>query len=86
MRTLQFIILTLVMALCCGCQPLSSPWAGTPYEPPQAVQSPGQATFAPTPDTPMLRFAPAVDTASQDAAIERYLLQQSKPRPRSGEK
>jgi len=83
MRTIQFTILMLVVALCGGCQSLSSPWAGTPYEPPQAVQSRGQTTFAPTPETPTLRFAPAIDTASQDAAIERYLLEQRKPAARS---
>jgi len=79
MRTLKFTILMLATSICCGCQPLSSPWAGTPYEPPQAVQNqPGQATFAPTPETPTLRFDSTGDTASQDAAVERYLRQQSK--------
>jgi len=86
MRRLQFIILMLVMAICCGCQPLSSPWAGTPYKPPQAGQNLGQTTFAPTPETPVLQYAPTGDTASQDAAIERYLLEQRKPRSGSGSK
>ena len=86
MRTIQFTILTLATGLCCGCQPLSSPWAGTPYEPPQTVQDPGHTTFAPTPETPTLRFATTGDTASQDAAIERYLLQQRKSKASSGSK
>ena len=86
MRTIHVTILMLVLGLCSGCRPLSSPWAGTPYEPPQAVQNPGQTTYAPTPETPTLRFAPTGDTASQDAAIERYLLQQSKARSGSSSK
>ncbi len=84
MRILRCTILMMVMATCCGCHPISSPWAGTPYEPPQAIQAPGQATFAPTPETPTLRFAATGDTASQDAAIERYLMQQGKPETGSG--
>ncbi len=76
MRVQQFIFLMLTMSVFCGCQPVSSPWQGTPYEIPQAVQGAGQSTFAPTPTILPVRVAPTIDAASQDAALERFLLQQ----------
>ena len=76
MRIQQFIFLMTVMALFSGCRPVSSPWAGTPYETPQPVESAGRSTFAPTPTILPVQVAPTVDAASQDAALERFLLKQ----------
>lgn len=75
MRVRESIILLLSVAMFCGCRPVSSPWAGTPYESPRTVESAGRSTFSPTPTQPV-RVAPVLDTASQDAAIERFLLKQ----------
>ena len=80
MRASELTILLLSVAMFCGCRPVSSPWAGTPYESPRAAESAGQSTFAPTPTILPARVSPALDTASQDAAIERHLFQQ-KPEP-----
>ena len=77
MRARKFTISIILVASCCGCRPVSSPWAGTPYETPRAVEGAGQSTFAPTPTILPVQVAPTVDTASQDAAIERLLFQQS---------
>jgi len=78
MRAFNFTILIVAAAMFCGCRPVSSPWAGTPYESPQAVQGSGQSTFAPTPTTPTIQLSPKGDAASQDAAIERFLFQQAR--------
>ena len=72
----SFFLLLLLVATCCGCRPVSSPWAGTPYEPPGPIEGAGQSTFAPTPTILPMQVSPALDTASQDAAIERYLFHQ----------
>jgi len=76
MRTREYTILLLLVAMFCGCRPVSSPWAGTPYESPRTVENAGRSTFAPTPTILPVRVAPVLDTASQDAAIERFLGQQ----------
>ena len=76
MRAREFTILLMLLAICCGCRPVSSPWAGTPYESPRPVEEAGRSTFAPTPTLLPVQVAPTVDTAVQDAAIERYLFQQ----------
>ena len=76
MRVREFTICLILVATSCGCRPVSSPWAGTPYESPRAVEGAGQSTFAPTPTIMPIQVAPTLDTASEDAAIERYLLQQ----------
>ncbi|MDB2685735.1 hypothetical protein N9Y42_00805 [Mariniblastus sp.] len=76
MRVLEFTILLVLVATFCGCRPVSSPWAGTPYESPRAVESAGRSTYAPTPTILPVQVAPTLDTASQDAAIERLLFQQ----------
>ena len=76
MRASELIILLLLVTMCCGCRPVSSPWAGTPYRPPRAAEGAGRSTFAPTPTILPMQVSPTLDTASQDAAIERYLFQQ----------
>ena len=74
MRASKFTIFLMLVAMCCGCRPVSSPWAGTPYESPRAVEGAGRSTFAPTPTILPMRVSPTLDTASQDAAIERFLF------------
>ena len=81
MRASEVTILLLLVTMFCGCRPVSSPWAGTPYEAPQAVDGAGRSTYAPTPTILPAQVVPALDTASQDAAIERFLFQQD---PNSG--
>ena len=73
MRASEFTILLMLVVMCCGCRPVSSPWAGTPYQSPRPVEGAGTATYTPMPILPM-QVAPALDTASQDAAIERLLF------------
>ena len=76
MRASEFTIFLMLVAMFCGCRPVSSPWAGTPYESPRAVEGAGRSTFAPTPTILPMRVSPTLDTASQDAAIEKYLFKQ----------
>ena len=76
MRACEYTILLLIAAMFCGCRPVSSPWAGTPYESPRAVEGAGQSTFAPTPTILPMQVSPTLDTARQDAAIEKFLFQQ----------
>jgi hypothetical protein len=69
------IVATFVLALS-GCKPISQPWAGTPYQSPQVRDTRhSPSTFSPTPAILPSRVAQTVDTASQDAAIERFLNQ-----------
>ena len=76
MRASEFTILLMLAVMCCGCRPVSSPWAGTPYQSPRAVEGAGTSTFAPMPTILPMQVAPPLDTASQDAAIERLLFKQ----------
>ena len=77
MRASEFTILLLLVTLLCGCRPVSSPWSGTLYEPPRAVQGAGRSTFAPTPTILPVQVSPTLDTASQDAELERFLFEQT---------
>jgi hypothetical protein len=72
-------LVCLAVAIGClsGCQSLSKPWAGVPYESPHGREvTHAPSTYSPTPTIQPSRVAQTIDTASQDAAIERFLYQQ----------
>lgn len=74
---MRLICLGVVLGCFGGCQPLSKPWAGVPYQSPHGRNvTHAPSTYSPTPTIQPSRVAQTIDTASQDAAIERFLYQQ----------
>jgi hypothetical protein len=73
------LLFAAICALITGCHPVSSPWAGNPYQPPQLSANPAESTYAPTPQLLPSRVSSGHDSSLEDASLERMLFEGRAP-------